>query len=138
MSMFYFLPLILLLLLFLRKKKFELFNIEIPRDTRFFTHPIQQNYPYYNPTGLFIPTDKPTDTPFPKLIDSTTYNKYHGYIPELEQGYSPTIEHPIKYLSKDVRCDPILDCPQKIKLNNGKIITIPPYRKRCVGNNVCN
>lgn len=54
-------------------------------------------------------------------------------IKEFRLGYSPSVLYPRNLIPKDLRCDPILDCHQKITYEDGKEVIIPPIRTKCLG-----
>jgi hypothetical protein len=49
-------------------------------------------------------------------------------------GYPTSALYPKSLIPKDIRCDPFLDCPQKVVDESGKEITLPPIRTKCMGN----
>lgn len=49
-------------------------------------------------------------------------------------GYPTSSLYPKSLIPKDIRCDPILDCPQKLMNESGEEITLPPVRTKCLGN----
>ena len=75
--------------------------------------PDQNKYPYNYPGGLFISTT--TDDGF---------------------NYAPSILYPRRMIPKDLRCDPVLDCQQKVKDEDGTLVTLPPMRTKCLGDRV--
>lgn len=49
-------------------------------------------------------------------------------------GYPTSSLYPKSLIPKDIRCDPVLDCPQKLMNESGEEITLPPIRTKCLGN----
>lgn len=49
-------------------------------------------------------------------------------------GYPTSSLYPKSLIPKDIRCDPVLDCPQTLIDECGEEITLPPIRTKCLGN----
>ena len=59
--------------------------------------------------------------------------RFTNVISKARSGYNTSLLYPKDMIPKDLRCDPILDCPQKVKDKDGCIVTLPPMRTKCLG-----
>ena len=100
---------IILIFVFLHNKKTQNF-VNFPSK-----YPLETDYPFNYPTGLFIPSNEK----------------------DFRLGITSSVSSSRKYIPTDLRCHPVIDCPQEIT-RNGKKIIIPPYREKCLGKNICN
>ena len=70
------------------------------------------------------------------FVDLNYPSRFKSVIKEFRLGYNPSILFPKDMIPKDLRCDPILDCQQKVKDEDGTLVTLPPIRTKCLGDRV--
>ena len=59
--------------------------------------------------------------------------RFKKIIKEFRLGINPSTLYPKDMIPKDLRCDPVLDCYQNVKDEDGTNVTLPPIRTKCLG-----
>lgn len=61
-------------------------------------------------------------------------SRFKGVIKQFRLGINPSTLYPKEMIPKDLRCDPVLDCNQSVRDEDGTIVVLPPIRTKCLGN----
>ena len=60
--------------------------------------------------------------------------RFKEVVKDFRAGVNLSTVYSKNMISKDLRCDPILDCDRIIMDEKGRSFTLPPIRTKCLGN----
>lgn len=103
-----------------------------------FHYPYPQDYPFNYPHQLnTFYANTHNLNPMYYNYYQKYYEPIYGYptrIPEQTRFMYPTrFMQPTRYMNHDLRCDPVLDEPKRVRLGPwGESVILPPYREKCL------